>query len=162
MTLYDINKDLRDSIDEETGEILDVDLFERLQVDRDEKLCNIALLAKNKKAEIEMIKGEEEKLRKKRKAAENTLAWCRETLFDEVPDGQKLKDPCGRFTVYHGETTEVRITDIDAIPKEWVREPTAAERERLINKVGLKEALWKRGEKIPGVAIKLSQYVVVR
>lgn len=160
MTLYEINKAITDHIDMETGEILDTEALEKLWYDRDEKLCNIALLAKNKAAEVAMIKAEEDKLKKHRQAAEKTLAWCKETLKDELK-GEKLKDECGRFTIYYRSSHSVKIKNFDEIPKKWVRELRDEERERLVDKNGLKLAL-EHGEKIPGVALKFGESLCIK
>lgn len=50
MTLYEINQTILSLIDEETGEILDEDQLERLNIAKEEKRENIALYIKNLRA----------------------------------------------------------------------------------------------------------------
>ena len=45
--LYEINEEIKNTIDLETGEIVDFEAFEKLQMERTEKLENIALWYKN-------------------------------------------------------------------------------------------------------------------
>ena len=46
-SLYEINEAIMNTIDLETGEITDFDKFEALQMERNEKLENIALWVNN-------------------------------------------------------------------------------------------------------------------
>ena len=75
-SLYKINSDILLCLDLETGEVIDPEKLEQLQMDRREKLRNIALLAKNKASDIQQFKEQEQLFAKRRKAAENSLAWC--------------------------------------------------------------------------------------
>ena len=59
MTLYEIDNRLLSLVDEETGEITDLEKFSELQMARDEKIENCALWFKNLKAESEAIRNEE-------------------------------------------------------------------------------------------------------
>ena len=59
MTLFELNDALRNfnlEIDEETGEILNAAELDALEMQRDEKIENIALWIKNLKAEAEAVK----------------------------------------------------------------------------------------------------------
>ena len=51
-TLYEINQDILDCIDLETGEVFDLDKLQNLQMEKNEKIENIALLIKNLKSDI--------------------------------------------------------------------------------------------------------------
>ena len=89
MTLYDIDAQiaaLEDAaeddmlIDEETGELISVaQALDALRMERDEKIENVACWVKNLCAEADAIRDEEDRLVKRRKAAEtkaaNLKAW---------------------------------------------------------------------------------------
>ena len=62
MTLYEIDSAIMDCVDEETGEIIDLEKLEALNIERDKKVEGIALAVKNYAAEAKAIKEEEEKL----------------------------------------------------------------------------------------------------
>ena len=55
MTLYEIDQKLLDCIDLETGEILNEERLNELQMERNEKLEKVALWIKELKAEAETI-----------------------------------------------------------------------------------------------------------
>ena len=58
MTLYEIDQQLLDCIDLETGEIIDAEKLTELTMERDEKIEKVALWIKELKAEAEALKAE--------------------------------------------------------------------------------------------------------
>lgn len=58
-TLYEIDADIVNCIDTETGEILDFDSLDALNMERDAKIEGVALYVKQLQAEAEAIKAEE-------------------------------------------------------------------------------------------------------
>lgn len=58
MTLYEIDSAIMDCVDEETGEIIDLEKLEALNIERDKKVEGIALAVKNYAAEAKAIKEE--------------------------------------------------------------------------------------------------------
>ena len=90
MTLYEIDAQLSALIDEETGEITDIEAFDGLQLDRKQKCENIALFYKNLTAEAEAIKAEETKLAERRIAIEKKAARLFEYLKYGL-NGDKLE-----------------------------------------------------------------------
>lgn len=158
--LYEINRELENLIDYETGEILDPEKLEELELEKDEYIENIALLAKNKAAEITMIERELIILRSKKKAAENTLNWAKATLKTEL-GGKKVKDPAGRFSIYYRDSESLKISNFDEIPQKFKREFTREEKEAIVNKNNIKLAL-KHGEQIPGVYLEENTNLCIR
>ena len=71
MKLYEIDTAIENLIDKETGEILDFEQFEQLQMDRDKKLENIALWIKNLTANADMIKAEKNALAARENVVQN-------------------------------------------------------------------------------------------
>ena len=71
MNLYQIDAEILKVIDFETGEVLDEDKLEELQMSKNEKIENILLYIKNLNADAEIIKAEEKALAERRKAKEN-------------------------------------------------------------------------------------------
>ena len=51
MTIYEINNAILNCIDMETGEIIDTEQLDKLQMDRDTKFENVACWIKDLKAE---------------------------------------------------------------------------------------------------------------
>jgi hypothetical protein len=152
-TLYEINSAILDLIDFETGEILDQERLEKLKMDRQEKLRNIALLALNTKTDIAAFKEQENRFKAKRMAAEKTLAWARETLQRELA-GQKMKET--EFSIYYSLSESVEVDEGAVIPSKFLKlqEPT-------IDKAGLKTAL-KNGTEIKGVRLVKKSNLQIR
>ncbi len=70
MKLYEIDQQILECMDSDTGEVVDIDRLERLSIDRENKLESIALYIKNLNAEAEAIKSEEKSLAERRKSKE--------------------------------------------------------------------------------------------
>lgn len=135
--LYEIDRDLLDCFDPETGEILDEDQFESLQMERDAKIEGVALAIKNLKVEFEAYAAEEKNFKTKKEAAAKKIegmseflrAATREQNFHSVKVDVKFRR----------NPIAVQIDDDAEIPKEFylpVKIPDPKP-----NKVALKEAL---------------------
>lgn len=91
MNLYEINEQILNSVNED-GEIADFEVFNQLQMERTEKIENIALWIKNLLAEAEAIKTEKEKLADREKKAKAKAEQLKVYLGD-VLEGQKFSSP---------------------------------------------------------------------
>ena len=58
MRLYEIDNAIRECVDEETGEVIDIDRLEELQIQRGEKVEGVACWIKNLLAYADAIKVE--------------------------------------------------------------------------------------------------------
>ena len=56
MNLYEINSQILDCIDPETGEVMDIDRLEKLNMAKAEKVDNIACWVKNLEADVAPLK----------------------------------------------------------------------------------------------------------
>lgn len=117
MTLYDIDTQLTNLIDPETGEIADFEQFEQLQMERDTKIENVALWIKNLKADSKAIKQEEKVLKSRRTTTENQIERLTEYLNNAL-QGQKFKTP--KVAISYRNSKAVEITDEIAF-KEWAQ-----------------------------------------
>lgn len=152
-TLYEIKQEILDCISWETGEIIDPEKLEQLQIDKHEKLRNIAFVAINATADIAAYKEQEKRFKAKRTAAEKTLTWAKETLARELA-GQKMKE--AEFTISYRPSESVEIADGANIPPEFLKA-----REPDIDKVALKAAL-KDGAIIEGCQLVQRQNIQIR
>ena len=145
MNLYQIDQAILELIDPETGEILDFEAFEQLQMERDQKIENIALWVKNLTAEAKALKDEEQNFAARRKAAENKAESLKKYL-DTILQGNPVKTT--KFAVTYRRTESCVIDDVYKIPEEYLRykEPEA-------DKTALKKAL-KEGQAISGVHLE--------
>ena len=143
-TLFEINQEIIDCIDMETGEIIAPEKLEALKMDKREKLRNIAFVALNAAADAKAYEEQEKKFAARKKAAKATFAWAKETLARELA-GQKMKEP--EFTVSYRKSEAVEIADLNSVPDEFlVPQPPK------VDKAGLKEAI-KGGAVIAGAQI---------
>lgn len=149
MNLYQINEAIENAfmncIDPETGEIVgDTSVLDDLQIQRDEKIENIALYIKNLKAEAEAIQNEERKLKSRRQTCENRADWLKKYLANNL-QGEKFKT--ARVAVSWRKSQSVEVEDVWQLPDEFVR---MADPEP--NKTAIKEAL-KAGLEVPGAEL---------
>lgn len=67
MKLYDIDKSISECVDAETGEVIDFEKLEALQMEREAKIDNIACWYKSLLSDAEGIKKEKEALAQRQK-----------------------------------------------------------------------------------------------
>lgn len=112
MTLYEINAQILSCIDEETGEIINPEQLDTLQLAKDEKLENIGLYVKNLTSEIEAIRAEEKALAERRKAKENKVERLTDYLALAL-DGQAFET--ARASVKYTKSKALEITDAELL-----------------------------------------------
>lgn len=153
MKLYEINQEILECIDLETGEIIAPDKLEELQMDKHEKLRNIAFVALNAMADAKAYEEQEKKFAARKKAAKSTVEWAKSTLATELA-GQKMKEP--EFTISYRKSEAVEIADLNSVPDEFlVPQPPK------VDKIGLKEAI-KGGAVIDGVTIAEKKNIQIK
>ena len=152
-TLYEINQEILNCVDFETGEIIDVDKLGELQLAFDVKVENIALWIKNLLSDVEAIKAEKMKLAERQKACENKAKSLKEYLNTYL-GGQKFKTP--KVSISYRKSEAVEVTDISKIDKEYLKivEPE-------VDKTTVKKAL-KEGETIEGVTLVQNQNMQIK
>lgn len=124
MKLYEIEQALEAMIDDETGEIDDLDAFEALEMEREKKIEGILLAIKNLKADAEAIKAEKLALADRQKRAENK-AESLTRFIQEYLNGEKFKT--AKVAVNYRRVAVVDVVDVYKLPPEFlkVREPEA-------------------------------------
>lgn len=108
MKLYEIDNAILDCIDVETGEIIDIDKLNELQLERDTKIENVACWIKELKAEAEAIKKEKQALSDRQKVAENKAESLRKWLVYAL-DGNKFKT--AKCAISFRDTESVEVTE---------------------------------------------------
>ena len=116
MTIYDIDSAIAALVDPETGELGDYEAFQRLQMERETKIENLALLYKETRATAEAIKAEADRLVQRRRVLENNAKRMQEYLA-QVLDGEKFTSPRCSVGYRRSEGTE---TDPEFVG--WARE----------------------------------------
>ena len=90
MNLYEIENEILNCVDMETGEIVDIKKLESLQMERDQKIENIGCWIKNLLSDAEALKSEKENLARRQKVAESKATSLKEYLSRYL-DGEKFK-----------------------------------------------------------------------
>lgn len=152
-TLYEIDEEILNCVDMETGEIIDAEKLEQLQLTRDDKVEGIALWIKNLLSDADAIKSEEEKLAQRRKANENKAKNLKEYL-SKFLNGQKFKTP--KVSISYRKSESVEVTDISKLDDDYLKfaEPT-------VDKAKVKKAL-KAGTVLQGVSLVENQNIQIR
>ena len=107
MTIYEIDQAIMKCVDLETGEIINTEQLDKLQMDRDTKLENVACWIKELTAEAEAIKAEKQILANRQKVAENKAESLKKYLA-YVLDGKKFST--AKCEVSFRTTESVKVT----------------------------------------------------
>lgn len=118
MNLYEIDKSILELADPETGDITDWAKLEELQMERDQKIENVALWCKDLKAQALAIREEELALARRRKDIEGMIE-SRERYLEGALQGRKFET--ARCCVSFRRTQKVEITD-ERAAVDWARE----------------------------------------
>lgn len=156
-TLFELNKAIMDfelDIDESTGEILNADELDALELARDEKIEGVALWYKNLVAEAEMVKAEKNNMADRQKRLENKAESLKNYLAYAL-QGEKFSTP--KVAVSYRKSKSVEIDDGAELPKAYIK----VEEVRKPDKKMLKEAL-EGGEVIDGVRLVEKQNLSVK
>ena len=152
--LYEIDHGILECLDMETGEILDPERLESLQMERDQKIEGVVCWVKNLLSDAEAIKAEREALAdreaKCRKKADSLKVWLEKAL-----EGQKFNTAKCAVSFRKSETVE--ITDVALIPAELLRVKTTVE----ANKTAIK-ALLKEGRDVVGCCLIENQNIQIK
>lgn len=133
-SLYDINRELLNCIDLETGEIIDIEKLNQLQLERDTKIENIALWIKNLKADIKAYEEEEKNFKAKKDVCKNKLESLTNYLTEAL-NGEVFKTT--KVTISYRKSTSVQVNENAQLPNEYLTVKT----ETTPNKAAIKEAL---------------------
>ena len=153
MEIYKINQAILDCIDAETGEIIDAEQLDELQMERDEKIENVARWIKDLKAEAEALKAEKMAFAERQRVAENKIESLKKWLAYEL-NGEKFKTV--RASVSFRTTDKVEIDDIYNLDENYLRykEPEA-------DKEAIKKAI-KAGQTVAGATLVKSTSVIIK
>ena len=152
-TLYNINQELLNcitvedgtTVNTETGEVIDVAALEALELERSEKIRNIALWIKNLKSDVNALDAEE-KAFKARKDAAKKKAEQLSGYLASVLNGEKVTGT--DFAVSWRKSTAVNVLDEKAIPPK-------------VDKTGISKAL-KAGETVTGAELVERQNMTIK
>ena len=137
-TLYEIDEEILNCVDQETGEIIDPEKLAQLQMDFDKKVEGIALWIKNLLSDAEAIKAER-----------NVKEYLSGYLC-----GEKFKTP--RVSISYRKSESVEVQDISKLDEEYLKfvDPE-------VDKTKVKKAL-KDGIELSGVVLVQNNNIQIR
>lgn len=146
-TLYEIDQRILSLVDEETGEITDFEQLDKLQLERDAKIENIALWIKNLKSDEESYKAEKQAFEDRQRQAKQRRESLERYLSD-VLNGEKFKT--AKVECSFRKSQRVEVENIDLLPEEFLKykDPEA-------DKTAIKEAI-KEGKEITGARLVIA------
>lgn len=149
MTLYDIKSEMLNCIDAETGEVIDVEKLEALELEKEQKFENVALWIKNMEAENAAINAEidtlNSRVNRNKKKIESLKNWLVYAL-----DGEKFST--AKCEIRWRRSESVYIPDETKIAKKYFKKETTYK----LDKQGIKELL-KSGVKVKGAELVQKQ-----
>lgn len=158
MKLYEIDNAILDCIDMETGEVIDIEKLNELQLERDTKIENVACWIKDLKAEAEAIKAEKQALAERQKVAENKAESLKKWLAYAL-NGEKFKTAKCAVSFRKSECVEVTDAGIKSLMKEHDELLTYKAPEP--NKAAIKQAL-KDGLNVDGVQLVQKTSTIIK
>lgn len=160
-TLYEINQNILNcitteegmTVNTETGEVIDVAALEALELERSEKIRNIALWIKNLKSDAVALDAEE-KAFKARKDAAKRKAEQLSGYLASVLNGEKVTGT--DFAISWRKSTAVNVLDEKNIPPTFlIPQPPK------VDKAGISKAL-KNGESVTGAELVERQNMTIK
>ena len=158
MTIYEIDQAIMECVDLETGEIIDAEQLDKLQMEREKKLENVACWIKDLKAEAEALKAEKQALAERQKVAENKAESLKKWLAYAL-QGEKFKTTKCAISFRKTEAVEVTDEGLNNLMKEHDELLTYKAPEP--NKTAIKDAL-KDGLNVPGVQLVQNVSTIIK
>ena len=146
-TLYELNQKFNEfefEIDEETGEILNAEELDKIELERNEKLENIGLWIKNLESDAEAYKREKDSFAEKERLAKNKVESLKKYL-NFVLNGDTFKSD--RVNITYRKSTALNVIDEYVIPKKYFVKQAPK-----LDKKAVKDAI-KSGKKVKGTEI---------
>lgn len=147
MNLYEIDREISSCIDYETGEILDVQRLEMLEMTKEKKIENIGLWIKNLEAEAEALKKEKDAFTAREKSTKNKIESLKKYLGDVL---QVQKFQTTKCAISFRTSTTLEMSENAEIPEEFRKYSF------ILDKTKMKEAL-KKGANYKGFWLQKNQ-----
>ena len=145
MTIYEIDARIAECVDPDTGEVIDAEALDALEMARADKIEGVACWAKDQAALAKALRDEANALLARAKSAENRVDGLKAYL-SAVLDGQKFTS--ARAQISFRRSKAVEILDAGAIPDEYLAVKTTVEPK----KTDIRDAI-NRGIVVPGAVL---------
>lgn len=154
MNLYEINANILACVDEETGELFDPEAFEQLQLEKTEKIENLACWVKNLEAYADALNNEKKSIGEKLTKVKNRIDGIKRYMSDNFA-GEKLQT--GKVSVGWRSSESVEVSEIEKIPKQYLTFKVVIEPD----KTAIKKAI-KDGAEIEGCELVKKQNIQIK
>lgn len=147
MTLYEIDCRLSECFDMETGEILDEEMMNALEIARDKKITGIVHYIKNLEADYKALKEEADSFAARAKSAKNKAESLR-SFLEKYLNGETFESEDKTAKVSYRKSTSVNIFDFSKLPEEFIKiaDPEPKKKEIM--------AAIKDGQEVPGAELQ--------
>lgn len=152
-SLYDINQQILECIDMETGEIIDTERFDNLEMEKNDKLENVALWYKNLLSDAEQYKAEKNLFAEREKATKAKAESLKEYLSREL-QGSKFETT--KVKVSYRKSNALVYDGSTDVPDEYLRHVDPE-----IDKTKVKDAI-KKGEVIEGFSMQENNNIQIK
>lgn len=152
MNLYEINREILSCIDYETGEILDVQRLEMLEIAKEKKIENVALWIKNLESEAAALKKEKGSFAQREKSVKNKIESLKKYLENAL-QGQKFQTT--KCAISFRASTTLEMSEKAEIPEEFRKYSFD------LDKTKMKEAL-KNGANYKGFWLQKNQKIQIK
>ncbi len=142
------------AVDTETGEVIDIEAVEALEMEREQKIENIGMWIKDLTAQSEALKAEKNKLAEREKSAKNKAERLKEFLTAYL-NGKKFET--ARVSIKFRSVESVSVPDVAMLPAEYIRTKITNE----ADKTAIKNAI-KAGEVIEGAELVKKQSISIK
>ena len=159
MTIYEIDNEIMNCVDMETGEVIDTDKLNDLKMERDAKIENVACWIKELKAEAEAIKNEKQALAERQRVAENKAESLKNWLAYAL-NGEKFKTSKCSISYRNSESVEVTEEGLEALMRE--REDLLTYETPEPNKKAIKDAIKNDGLTVTGVQLVQKTSTIIK
>lgn len=157
MTLFEIDRAILDfqyEIDEETGEILNAEELDQLQMAREDKIEGVGLWIKNLTAEAEAVKKEKDAMADRQKRLEKKIESLRRYL-EYALQGEKFSTP--RIAMTFRRSESVFIPDEALLDDRFMNITLSKKPDKKL----IKDTL-KAGKEVPGAELITKQNLQIK
>jgi len=152
VNLYEINREILSCIDYETGEILDVQRLEMLEIAKEKKIENVALWIKNLESEAAALKKEKDSFTQREKSTKNKIESLKKYLENAL-QGQKFQTT--KCAISFRTSTTLEMSEKAEVPEEFRKYSFD------LDKTKMKEAL-KNGANYKGFWLQKNQKIQIK
>lgn len=158
MNLYEINAELLSCIDTETGEVIDIEKLDSLNLQMQDKIENIGCWVKNLLSNADQLDAEIKSLTERKKSAKNKAESLKKYLSDFL-NGSKFES--SKVSISYRKSESVEVADIEQIKLLDNCDDYLTYKEPDANKTAIKEAI-KNGVIVPGCSLVEKQNIQIK